>query len=88
MQPGPERSGAIRTLALGGVAGPILFTAVTIMCAALRPGYGHFRNLISELGAHGTANATLMNYAGFIPAGTQVSIVSAEGYRFVVKPRA
>ena len=26
--------------------------------------------------------------AGFIPAGTQVSIVSAEGYRFVVKPRA
>ncbi len=26
--------------------------------------------------------------AGFIPAGTQVSIVAAEGYRFVVKPRA
>ena len=26
--------------------------------------------------------------AGFIPAGTQVSIVQAEGYRFVVKPRA
>ena len=26
--------------------------------------------------------------AGFIPAGTQVSIISAEGYRFVVKPKA
>lgn len=25
--------------------------------------------------------------AGFIPAGTQVSIIAAEGYRFVVKPR-
>ena len=25
--------------------------------------------------------------AGFIPAGTQVSIVAAEGYRFVVKPK-
>jgi membrane-bound serine protease (ClpP class) len=25
--------------------------------------------------------------AGFIPAGTQVSIISAEGYRFVVKPK-
>ena len=59
----------MRTLALGGITGPILFTAVTIICAAVRPGYDHFRNLISELGAHGTANATLMNYAGFIPAG-------------------
>lgn len=26
--------------------------------------------------------------AGFIPAGTQISIISAEGYRFVVKPKA
>ena len=64
-----ERSGVTRTLALGGIAGPLLFTAVTIICAMLQPGYDHFRNLISELGAHGTANATFMNYAGFIPAG-------------------
>ena len=59
----------MRLLALGGVAGPLLFTAVTITCASLHPGYDHYGSLISELGAHGAANATLMNYAGFIPAG-------------------
>ena len=66
---GSGRSGATRIFALGGIAGPLLFTAVTVLCASLRPDYNHYRNLISELGAHGSANATLMNYAGFIPTG-------------------
>ena len=59
----------MRFLALGGIAGPILFSMITIVSAALRPDYSHARNLISELGADGTSHAALMNYAGFVPAG-------------------
>ena len=59
----------MRLLALGGVAGPVLFTTLVIVCAALRPDYRHLYQFISELGATGTPNAALMNLAGFIPAG-------------------
>jgi hypothetical membrane protein len=56
----------MRTLALGGVAGPAIFSVATLACAALRPQYSHLANVISELGATGTSNALLMNYAGFV----------------------
>ena len=59
----------MRTLTLGGVAGPAIFSVVTLVCAALRPRYNHLTNVISELGATGTLNAPLMNYAGFVPTG-------------------
>jgi hypothetical membrane protein len=59
----------MRIVAIGGVAGPILFSVITIVSAALRPDYSHFRNFISELGANGTSHAALMNYVGFVPAG-------------------
>lgn len=58
-----------RVLALGGLAGPLLFAAVTVCCAALRPDYSHLHHFISELGATGTSHAQLMNYAGFAPTG-------------------
>jgi hypothetical protein len=60
---------AMRKLALGGVAGPLLFVIVVIVAAAMRDDYSHVTNFISELGATGTPNAALMNYAGFIPTG-------------------
>ena len=56
-------------LALGGIAGPIVFVLVTLICASLRPGFDHMTQFISELGANGTAYAALMNYAGFVPTG-------------------
>jgi hypothetical membrane protein len=59
----------VRILALGGVAGPALFTTLIVVCGALRPDYSHLRHFISELGATGTPNAALMNFAGFLPAG-------------------
>jgi hypothetical protein len=43
----------MRLLALGGVAGPVLFTTLVIVCAALRPGYSHLYPFMSELGAPG-----------------------------------
>jgi hypothetical protein len=54
---------------LGGIAAPVLFTVVSLVSAALRPGYSHLTSFISELGADGTPYARLMNYAGFVPAG-------------------
>jgi hypothetical membrane protein len=60
-------------LALGGVAGPVVFALVTVVSAALRPGYSHVTNMISELGATGTPYAVLMNYAGFVPAGLMLA---------------
>ena len=59
----------VRFLSLGGVAGPVLFTAVVIICGALRRNYSHATQFISELGARGNANAELMNFAGFVPTG-------------------
>jgi hypothetical membrane protein len=49
---------------LGGVAGPILFSVVVVVSAALRVDYSHIADFISELGATGTPHADLMNYAG------------------------
>jgi hypothetical protein len=49
------------------VAGPILFGVVVTLAAALRPGYSHVTQLISELGETGTGTALLMNVAGFVP---------------------
>jgi len=64
----------MRILALGGIAGPILFVAIVIVSAALRLDYSHAENFISELGATGTPYAGLMNYAGFLPAGSMLAV--------------
>jgi len=63
----------MRVVALGGIAGPILFSMITIVSAALRPDYSHVRSFISELGADGTSYAALMNYAGFVPGGLMLA---------------
>ena len=59
----------MRFLALGGVVGPVVFTSVVILCAALRPEYSHVRQFMSELGESGGPHAWLMNLLGFIPSG-------------------
>jgi hypothetical protein len=43
-----------------------------LLCASLRSDYSHIHHFISELGATGTLNAELMNWAGFIPAGAMI----------------
>ena len=67
-----------RLLALGGVAGPIIFTVMTVAMAALRPGYSHASMFISELGAAGTSNAHLMNFAAFVPTGLLLAAFGGE----------
>ena len=65
---------SLQLFALGGVAGPILFTVMTLICASLRSDYSHIHHFISELGATGTPNADLMNWAGFVPAGILIAL--------------
>lgn len=63
----------LKFLALGGVIGPLIFTATTLICAGLRPDYSHIHHFISALGATGSRNADLMNWIGFIPSGIMIS---------------
>jgi hypothetical membrane protein len=67
----------VRVLALGGVAGPVLFSALVIVCGALRPGYDHATQFISELGETGSPHASLMNFAGFVPSGLLLAAFGA-----------
>ena len=68
--------------ALGGLYGPVLFFSMTLICASLRPDYSHLHDFISELGASGTTNAHLMNYAGFIPSGILILLF---GYHMLLR---
>lgn len=67
----------MRVLALGGVAGPVLFTAMVVLCGALRPDYTHLTQFISELGESGGSRAWLMNFFGFIPSGLFLAVFGA-----------
>jgi hypothetical membrane protein len=71
----------MRWLSLGGILGPLLFTAVVAVLGALRPGYGHVAQFISELGASGTQYSAVMNYAGFVPAGLLLAALGLSLFR-------
>lgn len=59
----------LKVLALGGIAGPFLFTIIVIISAYFRLDYEHLHNFISELGASNTSKNELMNFGGFILSG-------------------
>jgi hypothetical protein len=63
----------MRILALGGAAGPLVFSTVVLVSAALRTDYSHADAFISELGARDAPTATLMNYFGFMPGGLMLA---------------
>lgn len=67
----------MRVLALGGLAGPVLFSTVVIVCGTLRPGYDHATQFMSELGETGGSHASLMNFVGFIPSGLLLAAFGA-----------
>jgi hypothetical membrane protein len=67
----------VRFLALGGIAGPVLFASIVTLCAALRPEYSHATQFISELGETGGSHASLMNFLGFIPSGLLLAALGA-----------
>lgn len=64
----------IRFLGLGGIAGPVIFTATVIITAGLRTDYNHISHFISELGATGTPSEQWMNFLGFIPSGILIAL--------------
>jgi len=66
----------LRLFSLGGLAGPLLFILAVILSAALRPGYDHVSQLISELGETGGSTAQLMTYLGFYPTGILIFLFS------------
>lgn len=56
----------LRHLLLAGALGPILFSLTVVVAGALRPGYDHVNQFISELGETGGSTAGVMNYPGFM----------------------
>ncbi len=57
-----------RLTALLPIASAIWLAASVLIAGALRPGYSHSAQFMSELGATGTSGAWAMNGFGFIPA--------------------
>ncbi|MEJ7806440.1 MAG: DUF998 domain-containing protein [Telluria sp.] len=51
------------------ILGALTIVLLTLIGGAMFPGYRHAAQFISELGAHGAPHATVVNYAGFLPAG-------------------
>lgn len=50
-----------RLLSVGGVLGPLVYTAAVILGGLIRPGYSHISQPISELIARGAPNKALLN---------------------------
>lgn len=70
--PGPLarfRRQLIRAGLLCGLVAPILWAVVIVVAGALRPGFEHLGQYISELGERGADNAALMRYGGFVATG-------------------
>lgn len=64
-----------RKAGLLGIAACIWFWVATLVFGALRPGYSHSLNTISELGALGTSHALLWNVLGFVVTGLTLAVV-------------
>lgn len=54
---------------LSGMLAPVLWACSIVYCGALRPGFSHYRQYISELGERSSSTELLMRYAGFVPTG-------------------
>lgn len=74
MEQQEPRRNLLRLLTLGGVAGPLLFSGVTVIGGALRPGYDPVSQFISELGETGAELAWLMNTFGFMLSAALIGL--------------
>jgi len=66
-----------RRLAFVGLAAWVLFWGASFVLGAMRPGYSHVVNEISELGAIGTPHAVYWNVFGFMLPGLLIAISGA-----------
>jgi hypothetical membrane protein len=54
---------------LCGMLAPVWWACAIIYCGAVRPGFSHYRQYISELGERTSSTEFIMRYAGFVPTG-------------------
>lgn len=59
----------IRAGLLCGLLAPLLWAAVIVIAGAMRPGFDHVAQYISELGERGSSTETFMRYGGFFATG-------------------
>ena len=71
-----------------GLGACIWFWLASFVFGALRSGYSHAVNTISELGALGTPHAWLWNLLGFIVTGLLLAVVGNAIPRFVARERS
>jgi hypothetical membrane protein len=64
-----RRSTTIRAGLLCGVVATLLWAAIIVLGGALRPGFDHVGQYISELGERGSSVASLVRYGGFVATG-------------------
>ncbi|MEP7228049.1 MAG: DUF998 domain-containing protein [Gemmatimonadales bacterium] len=67
------RGPRLRTLALCGVAAPLVYTIGALAAGAGSPGYSHMKQFVSELGSTGAPTALLMN-ATFLIFGLLMAV--------------
>ena len=77
----------LRALALCGMAGPVIFTAVITVLSLRRPGYDQVSQLLSELGEIGAPDAGLMNLFGFAVFGVLLIAFAAGLHRVFGRER-
>lgn len=63
-----------RTATVAGLAATAFAAGTPLVFGALRPGYSHARQYISELGERGAPHAALVGLAGFLPTGLLVCL--------------
>jgi hypothetical membrane protein len=64
-----------------GLLAPVLWLSIIIVCGAMRPGFSHLTQYISELGERGGSTEFLMRYLGFLPTGLMHVAFAAFLYR-------
>jgi hypothetical protein len=74
----PARS---NRLAVTGILAPLVLVLAIITASANHPGYHHFKNFVSELGATGAPAAGIMNFGGFLIYGLLIMAFAVAVHR-------
>lgn len=77
-----------RYAVLTGLLGATWVVALTVIGGVAYPGYEHAAQFISELGATGAPHATVINYAGFLPAGLLLVAFAVLAWRVLPRSQA
>lgn len=70
-----------RLASLTGLLGVAWIVGLVLVGGATYPGYSHTVQFVSELGARGAPHATVVNLAGFLPAGILICAFALLAWR-------